>query len=83
MYWCRKDADFAVKARHEDCVRKTAVEAMVKARFVEEGAAREAVDRVFGRCYKDMEPFGRRAKCVSRLFFFLKKSQFLELFAYF
>ncbi len=72
MYWCRKDADFAVKARHEDCVRKTAVEAMVKARFVEEGAAREAVDRVFNRCYRDMEPFGRRAKCVSRLIFFKK-----------
>ncbi len=60
-YWRRTDAHFAVKGRHADCVRKTAVDGMVDGRFVDRAAAEEAVDRVFDRCYADLEPVGRRA----------------------
>lgn len=60
-YLSRVDARPAVRGEHGRCVRKTAEEALVKAKFVEPAAAAAAVDRVFGRCYADLEPFGRRA----------------------
>ena len=60
-YLYRVDAEFAWKGKHKDCVRNTAVEYMVKAKFVDEDVAKAAVDRVFNKCYQDLEPIGRRA----------------------
>ena len=62
VYWSRTDANFAIKDEHRSCVKNVAVEGLVKAKFVEREAALEAVDRVFNRCYGDLEPFGRRAR---------------------
>ncbi len=50
--------------KHEECVKSLATERLVKAMFVEESAARQAVDRVFDKCYKDLEPLGRRVHNV-------------------
>ena len=49
------------KKHHAECVRNTAVDYMVKTKFVKADIASEAVDKVFDKCYKDLEPIGRRA----------------------
>ena len=62
VYYNRKDAKFGVRGNHSLCVKNTAVERMVKSNFVSEKVAKESVDRVFDKCYADLEPIGRRAK---------------------
>lgn len=59
-YIGRVDANLSVKQEHSNCVKKIAVESMIKARFVDKAVAKEAVDRVFNKCYRDLEPVGRR-----------------------
>ena len=59
-YMSRVDANLSVKQEHSNCVKKVAVENMIKARFVDKDVAIEAVDRVFNKCYSDLEPVGRR-----------------------
>ena len=61
-YLSRSDGTFYVQGAHADCVRKVAIESMVKAKFVPEDVAKAAVWKVFDRCYKDLEPIGRRAR---------------------
>uniref|UniRef100_A0A0A9YWB9 Mitochondrial inner membrane protease ATP23 n=2 Tax=Lygus hesperus TaxID=30085 RepID=A0A0A9YWB9_LYGHE len=48
--------------RHRHCVRSKAIISIVAVRDVSAELAAEAVDRVFDRCYQDMEPIGRRVK---------------------
>jgi len=64
LYLSRKDAEFAVKQQHEVCVRNTSVDFLVKTKFVDRQVAEEAVDKVFSKCYQDLEPIGRRAKHI-------------------
>ncbi|XP_077487010.1 mitochondrial inner membrane protease ATP23 homolog [Amblyomma americanum] len=47
---------------HAECVKKKAVNSIVTARGVSEEVARNAVDRVFDKCYNDLEPVGRRLR---------------------
>lgn len=60
VYFARSDANFAVSKQHSRCVRNTAVDFMVQSKFVDRTTAEQAVDRVFERCYNDLEPIGRR-----------------------
>jgi inner membrane protease ATP23 len=62
VYLSRVDADFAVTNQHKVCVENTAVEFLVKTKFVEEKLAREAVQKIFPKCYQDLEPIGRRVR---------------------
>jgi inner membrane protease ATP23 len=62
VYMTRHDARVGVKCEHANCVRNVATESLVKTKFVDEATAKEAVDRVFGKCYSDLEPYGRRAR---------------------
>ena len=62
LYLSRTDARFAVKRQHEVCVRNTAVDFLVKTKFVERKVAETAVDQVFSKCYADLEPVGRRVR---------------------
>ena len=48
------------KKAHADCVKNTAVDYLVKTKFVKEGIAKAAVNKVFDKCYNDLEPIGRR-----------------------
>ena len=59
-YVSRMDGNLAVKQEHGTCVKNVAVENMIKAKFINEDVAKEAIDRVFNKCYKDLEPIGRR-----------------------
>lgn len=47
---------------HQDCVKTKAMWSVITTRNVGKEEAREAVDRVFDRCYNDLEPIGRRIR---------------------
>ncbi len=54
----RADATFGLRRQHASCVRNTAEESLVRARFFSPELAKQCVDRVFDRCYRD-EGFSR------------------------
>ncbi|XP_076381985.1 mitochondrial inner membrane protease ATP23 homolog isoform X2 [Megalopta genalis] len=53
---------FNVKEAHQICVKDKAIKSILSTRKVSETEAQEAVDRVFKRCYNDLEPVGRRLR---------------------
>lgn len=53
---------FKIAKSHAECVKQKAVNSVVVARGVSEKEARDAVDRVFDKCYNDLEPVGRRIR---------------------
>ena len=57
----QKWASFMVKQAHADCVKNTAIDYLVKTKFVKEDVAKSSVNKVFDNCYNDLEPIGRRA----------------------
>ena len=62
LYYSRPDAKFNIKGNHKLCVRNVAVESMIESNFVDKEVAEASVDRVFDKCYADLEPIGRRAR---------------------
>ncbi|XP_060566415.1 mitochondrial inner membrane protease ATP23 homolog [Ruditapes philippinarum] len=48
--------------RHVNCVKRKAMTSIMVVRNVTEQEASDAVDKVFNRCYNDLEPFGRRIR---------------------
>ncbi|KAL5014119.1 hypothetical protein ScPMuIL_008389 [Solemya velum] len=65
--WSSGDASlFNIKQRHEECVKNKAVMSVVMVRNVPMEKAREIVDNVFPKCYKDYEPVGRLPRKGSR-----------------
>ena len=57
----QKWASLSWEKAHADCVKNTAVDYLVKTKFVKEEIAKTAVNKVFDKCYNDLEPIGRRA----------------------
>lgn len=51
---------FNYNNQHKTCVKFTALESLEKARFVPKEKAIEIVNKVFDKCYLDLEPIGRR-----------------------
>ncbi|XP_046388874.1 mitochondrial inner membrane protease ATP23 homolog [Ischnura elegans] len=61
--WTQGDASpFRISQQHRECVMTKAVQSVLAVRKVSESEAVAAVDRVFNRCYADMEPIGRRCR---------------------
>jgi len=58
----QKGANFGVKKEHANCVKLVAVESLVQTRFMDWDLAKLAVDKVFDKCYNDLEPIGRRSR---------------------
>ena len=64
--WLNIDLEAASKfsffqwKKHKTCVKFTALESLEKARFVPKEKAIEIVNKVFDKCYLDLEPIGRR-----------------------
>jgi mitochondrial inner membrane protease ATP23 len=57
------DASFSnIKARHQYCVRTKALASVMAVRRVTLDEALASIDRVFPRCYNDLEPIGRRLR---------------------
>ena len=61
VFMQQKWASFSWKKAHAACVRNTAIDYLVNTKFVKEDVAKAAVDKVFPKCYNDLEPIGRRA----------------------
>ena len=61
VYMQQKWASFNWKKAHAQCVKNTAVDYLVSTKFVKEDVAKAAVDKVFDKCYNDLEPIGRRS----------------------
>ena len=57
----RKDANFVIDNQHQNCVRSVAIESLQKTRFLSQDQSTQLVDKTFDKCYKDLEPIGRRA----------------------
>ncbi|KAG0723461.1 Mitochondrial inner membrane protease ATP23 [Chionoecetes opilio] len=51
-----------VAKAHQECVRTKAMYSVITTRNVSKEEAGAAVDRVFPRCYNDLEPIGRRIR---------------------
>lgn len=46
----------------QECVKTKAIQSVLAVRNVSEEEAEAAVNRVFSRCYADLEPIGRRIR---------------------
>jgi len=53
-------------ASQKNCVKRKALMSIMLARAVDEATATAAVERVFDKCYNDLEPFGRIPKTRTR-----------------
>lgn len=61
--WIDGDAaPWDMKQKHQECVKRRAMLSVLAARGVTIEEATAAVERVFNKCYNDMEPIGRRIK---------------------
>ncbi|XP_071453384.1 mitochondrial inner membrane protease ATP23 homolog [Hetaerina americana] len=61
--WFQGDASpFRISEQHQECVKTKAIQSVLAVRKVSEEEAVAAVERVFKRCYADMEPIGRRCR---------------------
>ncbi|KAK8721584.1 hypothetical protein OTU49_012790 [Cherax quadricarinatus] len=53
---------FKIAKAHQDCVKTKAAFSVMAIRRIDEAEARAVVDRVFDKCYNDLEPIGRRIR---------------------
>ncbi|CAD6999118.1 mitochondrial inner membrane protease ATP23 homolog [Ceratitis capitata] len=53
---------FDIKQAHQNCVKTKALQSVLAVRNVTKTEAIEAVERVFPKCYADLEPIGRRIR---------------------
>ncbi|XP_033222145.1 mitochondrial inner membrane protease ATP23 homolog isoform X2 [Belonocnema kinseyi] len=61
--WSQGNASlFKIKDAHQDCVKTKAMMSVLAVRKVCKEEARAAVERVFPKCYNDLEPIGRRIR---------------------
>ncbi|XP_055681733.1 mitochondrial inner membrane protease ATP23 homolog [Lutzomyia longipalpis] len=65
--WTQGDASpLNIKTTHQDCVKSKALASVLAVRNVSKDEAIEAIERVFPKCYADLEPIGRRIRRNSR-----------------
>ncbi|XP_074646186.1 mitochondrial inner membrane protease ATP23 homolog [Tubulanus polymorphus] len=55
-----------IKQSHQECIKRKAVTSVIMVRNCSEEKARNVVDKVFDKCYNDMEPIGRRCRRNSK-----------------
>lgn len=53
---------FNIKGQHQNCVKTKALASVLAVRKVTPNEAIDAIERVFPRCYNDLEPIGRRLR---------------------
>jgi len=61
-YMFTRGASIGVKKEHANCVKLKAFESLIKSRFVPDEIAKKSIEKVFDKCYNDLEPIGRRVK---------------------
>ncbi|VVC92638.1 unnamed protein product [Leptidea sinapis] len=61
--WSQGDASWIkIKKAHEDCVKTKALYSVMAVRQIGKLEAVEIIEKVFPKCYNDMEPLGRRMR---------------------
>ncbi|XP_054718162.1 mitochondrial inner membrane protease ATP23 homolog isoform X2 [Uloborus diversus] len=55
-----------IKKQHQECVKRKALASLMAVRDISEADANAALDRVFSKCYNDLEPLGRHLRRNSR-----------------
>ncbi|ENN73132.1 hypothetical protein HUJ04_008723 [Dendroctonus ponderosae] len=61
--WLNGDTSvFRFKQTHQDCVKSKALSSIMAARNITTDQAVDAIERVFTKCYNDLEPIGRRIR---------------------
>lgn len=61
--WTNGDASpLNIKETHKDCVKSKALSSVMAVRNVSKLEAIDAIERVFPKCYADLEPIGRRLR---------------------
>ncbi|KAF7282975.1 hypothetical protein GWI33_001609 [Rhynchophorus ferrugineus] len=61
--WLNGDTSFFdFKNTHQNCVKSKALSSILAARNISKLDAIDAIERVFDRCYNDLEPIGRRIR---------------------
>jgi inner membrane protease ATP23 len=61
--WSQGDSSpFNIKETHQNCVKTKALASVLAVRKVSTEEAIQAVERVFPKCYNDLEPIGRRLR---------------------
>ncbi|KAG4078009.1 hypothetical protein HA402_002060 [Bradysia odoriphaga] len=53
---------FKIQRAHQDCVKTKALSSVLAVRKVTQNEAVDAIERVFPKCYADLEPIGRRIR---------------------
>lgn len=53
---------FNIKEAHQNCVKNKALSSVLAVRNVSQIEAMRAIERVFPKCYPDLEPIGRRLR---------------------
>lgn len=53
---------FNIAGTHQNCVKSKALASVLAVRKVTPSEAIDAIERVFPRCYADLEPIGRRLR---------------------
>ena len=63
MFWQGDASPFRIKQQHAECVKTKAMGSVMAVRpELSKEEARAAVDKVFTKCYNDLEPIGRRVR---------------------
>lgn len=61
--WLQGDASpFNIKQQHRECVKSKAMASIMAVRDISAKEAMAAIERVFTKCYDDLEPVGRRIR---------------------
>ncbi|KAK9876770.1 hypothetical protein WA026_015007 [Henosepilachna vigintioctopunctata] len=61
--WMNGDTSiFNFKETHQNCVKSKALSSVMAVRNVSEDDAMKAINKVFPKCYNDLEPIGRRLR---------------------
>lgn len=61
--YAQVDADFFnIKKKHQECVKSKAYHSILAVRNISKEEAVSVIEKVFPKCYNDMEPIGRRIR---------------------
>ncbi|CAG9585266.1 unnamed protein product [Danaus chrysippus] len=61
--WSQGDASWTkIKQAHQDCVKTKALYSVLAVRQIGKAEAVDIIEKVFPKCYADMEPIGRRMR---------------------
>lgn len=61
--YAQGDADtFNFKQRHRECVKTKALYSLLATRLIPHQEAVAVIEKVFPKCYADLEPIGRRVR---------------------